>query len=305
MDAIAQLCKVVPSAWGGDYFGWWQRLQQLLQDREEVRAAARDWLAGLECAVLGEVLQARSQTLAEAVASNALGVDLGWLLTGMKEYSPGDLLQNLDERFWARSDLAASAESRTDLLQLLGDGQQRIGLRLSGDSGSDSAGIVSLLTAAQDLGQEPQEWILLGEGRYTAVAELASMWQQLKDNSAVSRPLRRVKALVDPFAGEWALSDEVLIGFVEWPQRPGVVAGATTPQWEQVWRALEIGYRGVCASTEMGPMDTLLRACMIGWKRVREPVGRWTMTMENPLHVSGSGAGVQAAVYGLVNSALG
>ncbi len=274
-DVAAGFHRAARCSVGLDYFSWWATFHDALRREFDGRVGAVERAAVcLEYAMLLRSIAERGLSLAEYLRSGRHGIDPGVAAAGLRGRAVSEFLSGDGCGYvptCVLPDLAAAGFNSA-----VGNGARRFLLPLSGDPVLDLSKLKSLAAGLDDQ-QVRCHWVLHGQGKYRDVAALRELWQGVESirNGNGRQPV--IGVVIDPFEEPVATSDATLAGFVEWPQRPTVLAGASARSWDGLRRTMEIGYRGLFVTPDQGPVDLILRACMIQSRQRREPVAQWTI----------------------------
>lgn len=276
-DALAsRFHAAARSSVGLNFFSWWQSLDGALSREfgndlpcEVVAATAR-----LEYAMLLACLDQRGVTLRDYLKSGRHGIDLGCISARLKGRAVSEFLADGDCPYVATAVLQRISPEEFCARVTPNTGRCLIYL-----TGSPPEDVESLRNLASSLNGEQRrcEWVLHGNNSFPDAAALRLFWHELQSVTCADGRQPRMDVIIDPLVGPAATSNHTLATFVEWPDRPRILAGKTARGMQGLRHAMEIGYRGVYVTDDCGPVDLILRACLIRSHQQLEPVARWTI----------------------------
>lgn len=276
-DPVAtQFQRVAMSSVGLDFFSWWTSFRSALW--QEFGAALLPALAQaaarLEYAMLCGCLIQRGVTLRDYLLSGRHGIDLGFVSSGLKGRAVDEFLASEPNPHVATAIVRriTVAEYHAQVTAHT----SRCLLHLSGSPQQDMAAL-KLLAAGLDGAAPHCEWILHGNNTFTTVEALRQFWQELQSITYANGRSPTIQTIIDPLADAVATSNATLGGFVEWPERPQILAGKPARSPDGLRRIMDIGYRGIFVTPDAGPVDLILRACLIRARQLLEPVAQWTI----------------------------
>lgn len=277
--AADQAARLATEIHAGSVFDFWRQLRDAMEHwrggNEKSPAASAYGVALVERALIDACCRDWGIPFATALSENALRLDLGDFYKPLADRRPHDLLpptakQLTPHRMLPEHDGEDAAAVET--------GFRAFQVTLSGEPGHDFARLKSLAERLAPLGRCTVS--LDGASAFTEPAALRELWETLTADPATKRFALNVTHLVQPFAAEEAISNPVVALFAEWPNRPPVVIGPALAAEGALARALEWGYSGSVYRADGGILPAVADACLLGARRDREPVGKWTFAAE-------------------------
>lgn len=259
----------------GSVFDFWRQLRDALEhwrsQGEHAPEAAAFGLAVVERALIDACCRAWSIPFAEALRQNAFRIDLGKFYKPLAGRLPRELLPPTAKQLLLHYELSAQGNGETAVIEA---GFCAFHIHLTGDVLRDVARLKSLAPRLDPLGRFAVS--LDGNGAFSKPEDLRELWEMLRGDSATQKLCRSITHIEQPFPVESSLSNEAVALFAEWPQRPPVLIDEAAAEPGASVRALEWGYAGTIFRAGRGIIPGIADACLLGARREREPVGKWT-----------------------------
>jgi len=264
-------------------FAFWRRLA----DRQKSWAGddhpALRWHMGValvERAVVDAVCRRAGVTFQEAVTAGLFGIDLGALYDPLAGMAPADLLPSEPARPIRVRHTVGAADPLTpaevedpvddDLPHALSECIERYGLthfklKVEGDPERDADRLRAVAEVLEPRVADPLLTLDANEG-YGSIADLASLWERIRDDPALDVVADGLAAIEQPFPREFALSDRVGEALSGW-DGPPVIIDESDAEVGDLSRALDLGYAGTSVKSCKGVCKSIANACLLAKRR--------------------------------------
>lgn len=291
---------------GDSLFAWWLALYQKqgawAREHEVPPLLAHLGTSLVERAMIDAVCRAKGLGFAEAVKSNAFGIDLAAIHSELAGSQPGNWLGEPERSVIARHTVGLGdpltadeipEEDRADdsLPQALTDAIDAYGLthfkvKVCGKLEVDVPRLKRL--AALFAEKVPAyRFTLDGNEQYRTVAQFREHWEAYRAEPDLADFLspEHLIFVEQPMHRDDALLDEVKDGIAVWPEAPALIIDESDAELTSLRRALELGYRGTSHKNCKGVFKGLANRCLIEWHRRNKPDEPWLMSGEDLANV--------------------
>lgn len=277
---------------GLDYFRWWLSLRDaLLQEfGSPVKGAVAQAAMRLEYAMLLASINQRGLSLEDYLRSGRHGIDPGSISTGLKGRAIDEFMAGNDGGYVATAVLTDFDPAEYN--RRVSSATTHCLFTLSGRPQEDLAGLQELAAVLDDPARQC-EWLLHGKGSFSTVEPLRQFCDALTSIKYGNGRSPRIRAIIDPLSDDVAASNATLGAFVEWPERPVILAGSSAQEWDGVRRTMGVGYRGLYVTADTGPVGLILRACLIRARQKLEPVAQWSIAFADDSFPQGEFQAIQ------------
>lgn len=247
----------------------------------------------VERAVIDALCRVKKITFAQAVRTNALGIDLAAIHPELAGLAPADLLPPAP----LRSVIARHTVGMADpIVDGEGDHHPNDGLpisleafireqglthfkiKLGGDVGRDRERLHRLARVIEN--QAPDyHFTLDGNENYRAVAPFRELWEGFCADRSIARFLQRLIFVEQPFHRSVALSEATTSELLTWENRPPIIIDESDAECSSLPTALAGGYAGTSHKNCKGVIKGIASACLIAQRRRLQP--------RLSLHISG------------------
>ena len=306
MDVIEHAVNAARGSAAADsLFDWWRDLYQTQQAWAESKAyPALLWGFGVslvERAAMDAFCRASGQTFAQALQSNAFGIDLGKVYRELEGVQPQSVLPTkplntmnirhtvgladpigdadipVDERL--DDGLPQSLESCIDFY-----GITYFKIKVCGDLDVDVPRLKQIATLLGSTGRD-YRYTLDGNEQFTDVATFKRMWEQLSADADLARFLKQLMFVEQPFHRDVALSDEVGRALRAWSDRPLMIIDESDGSPGDLPRALACGYNGTSHKNCKGVIKGIANACLLAHYRAQFPGQTFIQSAEDLANV--------------------
>lgn len=291
---------------GDSLFAWWLEVYGK-QDAWARESGVPPLLAHLgtslvERAMIDAVCRAKGMGFAEAVKSNAFGIDLAAVHSELAGSEPADWLGDPEDSVIARHTVGLgdplfaeeiAEEDRADdaLPQALTDAIDTYGLthfkvKVCGDLEIDVPRLKRL--AALFAQKVPTYRLTLdGNEQYRTIAQFREHWEAYLAEPELREFLSSEHLIFveQPMYRDDALQGEVQAGIASWAEAPPMIIDESDAELGSLRRALELGYRGTSHKNCKGVFKGLVNRCLIEWYRRERPEEQWLMSGEDLANV--------------------
>lgn len=245
----------------------------------------------VERAVIDAFCRATGQSLASAVRSDSLGLDVGAIHGEVAGVAPADFLPAQPLRSTIVRHTVGLTDPLTDddvetgervhdgLPQALAGfirahGLTHFKIKLGGDGARDLDRLHRLAVILP-----PQAACTLdGNENYHAVAPFRALWEELRGDPAIARLLGGLIFVEQPFHRDVALSPATAEELCAWRERPPIIIDESDAELTSLPVALASGYAGTSHKNCKGIFKSLAAAALLAHRRRVQP--------EIPLHLS-------------------
>ncbi|MDQ3700043.1 MAG: hypothetical protein M3442_03870 [Chloroflexota bacterium] len=264
-------------------------------------------LAGLgpslvERALIDAFCRAQGLTFPTAVRRNAFGARLGDLHPELDRLAPAELLPATPLRAVAIRHTVGLADHLRDgdippaervddgLPQSLAACVQAYGLthfkvKLYGDVARDRARLREVAAVLSEHAGGRYAFSLDGNEQYHAVAEFRALWEALAAEATLAPFMGHILFVEQPLHRDVALSPAAGTDLRAWTSRPPIIIDESDGAIESLPLALEQGYAGASHKNCKGVFRSLANACLLEWRRRREPQRSFVLSAEDLANV--------------------
>ena len=214
----------------------------------------------VERALIEAFCQAKNRSFANALRSNAFGLNLAYFHSSLKGKHPSEILpENPLVKLHARhtvglsdpltdNEILEEDRAKDSLPQSLDATLRHYGihylkLKLSGNSEADFNRLESIANLLKALDKE-FVFTLDGNEQYSTLSSFKDFWQDLTKKSSMKSFLKRLLFVEQPFSRTIALSENLTRELLEWQDRPAIIIDESDAELGSLARALAGGYMG-------------------------------------------------------------
>ncbi|WP_269542193.1 hypothetical protein [Cerasicoccus fimbriatus] len=280
VQAAEQAARMATEVRAGTVFSYWQQLRDALaswqKTNDKPAAAAAFGVAIIERALMDAFCRGTEKPFAACLRDNDFKIELGKVCRPLKGRHPSDLLMPVNTGSMPLQMLIAPDAPQAQLDEAVAKGYRNFSLGLTGQASTDLLRIISL---AESLDRIEGRYAVSLEGNaaFTEARALRELWDGVKSTPELKKFSRSIVCIEQPFAVDDTLSNAALALFAEWPDRPAIIIDESDDEFGACARALEWGYAGTVFRAERGIIPGIIDACLLGARRDREPIGKWTM----------------------------
>jgi hypothetical protein len=287
-------------------FAWWRevygRQEAWARENGVPPLLAHLGTSLVERAMIDAVCRAKGLGFAEAVKSNAFGIDLAAVHSELAGSEPSDWLGAPEKSVIARHTVGLgdplfadeiAEEDRADdaLPQALHDAIDTYGLthfkvKVCGNLEVDVPRLKRLAVLFAD--KVPAYRLTLdGNEQYRTIAQFREHWEAYLAEPELREFLspEHLIFVEQPMYRDDALLEEVQIGISSWSDAPPMIIDESDAELTSLRRALELGYRGTSHKNCKGVFKGLANRCLIEWYRRQRPDEQWLMSGEDLANV--------------------
>ncbi len=252
----------------------------------------------VERALLDAVCRATNQTFAQALRTNALGMQLGALHPALEGYTPADLLPaDPPRRILARhtvglsdpltdADIAPDERIDDGLPQSLAAcidayGLRHFKLKVGGDGEQDVDRLHRIAAVIEARAPADYAFSIDGNEQYTSLDAFRRFWDALRGSARLAGFLQHLLFVEQPLHRDVALSPAVAAMNRDWPDRPPLIIDESDATLESLPTALALGYAGTSHKNCKGVFKGITNACLLEQRRrdLSPPRGRGTFVL--------------------------
>jgi hypothetical protein len=248
----------------------------------------------VERAVIDAFCQAKGVTFAQAVRTNALGIDLAAIhpeISGrLADYLPSEPLTSIVARHTVgltdpltTAEVPEAERVHDGLPQSLEECVRAYGLthfkiKLGGDVERDRARLYALAQLLDRVAPDCA-FTLDGNENYREVGPFRALWEEFQADATIARFLRGLIFVEQPLHRDVALTPETATALLAWPDRPAMIIDESEGDLHALTTALAGGYAGTSHKNCKGVIRGLANAAFIANLHRTAP--------DRPLHLSG------------------
>lgn len=247
----------------------------------------------VERAVIDAFCRARKITFAQAVRTNALGIELAAIHPELAGLVPADLLPPAPRRSVIVRHTVGMADPLFDGEEhdhpndglplsleafIRTHGLTHFKIKLGGDIERDRERL-HRLAAVIERQTADFYYTLDGNESYRAVAPFRELWESFQADRAIARFLQRLIFVEQPFHRAVALSEVTTSELRAWESRPPIIIDESDAECASLPTALAGGYAGTSHKNCKGVIKGIANACLIAQRRRLQP--------QASLHMSG------------------
>jgi len=282
-QAAEQAAQLAIQAYGVSMFALWRTLRDGMaawaKKNNRCPKASRFGLALIERAIIDGLCRAWRISVREAVVQNRFGLDLGELCKPLQGSQPRDLLSpRLGKAGTALRLLVTDADCAAPDPLLAAIEQHaiaRLSLSLTGEVDQDVGNLCTIANLIAASGRRLGV-SLEGGGAFAQPGDLRRLFERLRENPLTHRLAPAIEFIEQPFPVDATFTNAAVAVFAEWPERPPMLVDEADENAPDASRALEWGYSGAVFRGARGLIPAIAFACLLGARREREPVGKWT-----------------------------
>ncbi|WP_309383493.1 hypothetical protein [Cerasicoccus frondis] len=280
LQAAQQAARLATEVRAGSVFSFWLQLRDALyswqKTNEKPAQAAAFGLALIERALMDGFCRSLSKPFANCLRDNDFKVELGKLCRPLKGRQPQELLEPVKTDSLKVQFAVSEGMPMAEVEAAVRNGVRQFSIGLSGQPSAD---LVRLISVAEVLdGINGRYSISLeGNGAFTQTSDLLALVSGMKPVNELRKLSRSIAYIEQPFPKEASLTNAAVALFAEWPDRPPIVIDESDDSPGACARALEWGYAGTVCRPARGVIPSLVDACLLGARRDREPIGKWTL----------------------------
>jgi hypothetical protein len=255
----------------------------------------------VERALIDAFCRAKGLSLAVALRSGALGIQLGALHPELAQASPADLLPaqpltSLTLRHTiglsdplTDAEIAADEQVDDGLPQSLAACVRAYGLthfkiKIRGDLAVDIARLQQI--AAVLAAESPAyQFTLDGNEQFHEVAAFQELWQALGHEPRLRPLMGRLLFVEQPLHRDVALSEATARALRGWAERPAMIIDESDGQIDSLRTALDAGYAGTSHKNCKGVFKGVANACLVAQRQRSSPQARLIISAEDLTNV--------------------
>jgi len=290
----------------GSLFAWWRevygRQEAWARENGVPPLLAHLGTSLVERAMIDAGCRAKGLGFAEAVKSNAFGIDLAEVHSELAGSEPADWLGEAEKSVIARHTVGLGdplfaneipQEDKADdaLPQALTDAIDVYGLthfkvKVCGDLAVDVPRL-KRLAALFSVKVPAYRLTLDGNEQYRTIAQFRKHWEAYLAEPALREFLSSEHLIFveQPIYRDDALQDDVKEGIAAWPEAPPLIIDESDAELSSLRRALELGYRGTSHKNCKGVFKGLANRCLIESYRRQRSDEQWLMSGEDLANV--------------------
>lgn len=276
--------------------GLWDRQNEWAKANAIAPLLAHLGTSLVERATIDAFCRARRTTLAQALRTNAFGIQLDAIHPELAGSTPADGLPVAPpDRMWARhtvgmadplsdGEIGASARIDDGLPHSLEACIAAYGLRHFKIKVGGTNDLPRLRAVASVLARSaPADYActLDGNESFRDVPSFDAFWQQVSGDPALADLRQRLVFVEQPFHREIALSERIGAARDKGAAWPTIAIDESDAELASVRRSLELGYGGATHKNCRGVFKSIANACLLARRRRQNPGARWSFTGED------------------------
>lgn len=252
----------------------------------------------MERATIDAFCRAHGSTVAAAVRSNSLGIQLEVLHPALGTMEPAAFLPSAPLRTIRVRHTVGLSDPLTDgdiapdeavddgLPQSLAANIRAYGLRyfklkLGGDVEADVARLGDIAAVIRESAADDYAFTLDGNEQYEEVAAFQALWDELQRAPELRPFLEHLLFVEQPLHRSVALSEATGNALLAWVTRPPIIIDESDGVVSSVRLALARGYAGTSHKNCKGIFKGIANACLLAFKRRQNPDGRYLLSGED------------------------
>ncbi|GHB96268.1 hypothetical protein [Cerasicoccus arenae] len=278
-QAAEQAARYATEIRASSVFGFWLKLRDAMMSwrkaNDKTEASIAFGLALVERALVDAFCRGQQMSFTDCLRQNTLRIDLGKLCKPLAGKKPAELLQPIQPRLNIQLLIAADTEFSV-FTDALAQGIRHFQFGLSGHPSVDIARLIAFSERLDRL-EGVYSVSLEGNAAFATTTDLRVLWDDMSAASELKKFCRRIGYIEQPFSVEESLGNAVVALFAEWPNRPPILIDEADNAPGACARSFEWGYAGAVFRADRGLIPSIVDACLLGARRDREPVGKWTV----------------------------
>ena len=252
----------------------------------------------IERAVIEAVCKHANLAFAEALRSNALGVNLAAHDDRLAGLAPLDLLPNRPRSTIIARHTVGLADALTDadiipdkrvddsLPQSLEACIRRYGLKhfkikIGGEVEADSDRLQRIADILQREAAPNYAFTFDGNECFNAFDAFQDYWSRLLEVTSLAPFLQRLIFVEQPFHRDIALDASAMRNLPSWRNRPALIIDESGGESDSLTRALKLGYQGFGYKSCKGVFRGVAGACLLAKLRRENPGSSWLLSGED------------------------